>query len=155
VSRDVLVRNGHAGLAGQGGRMERGRRRRPGVARPWRWSIDAATGHSLAVWVAATVAMLAASAPSLGATPAQTGRQLAADKGCFNCHGEPPKRDAPRFAELAAGYAGVRGDDAALARLADRLRRGSIFGHVDAHERLSADEAARLVRWIADGAGAP
>lgn len=77
---------------------------------------------------------------------------LALDKGCYNCHGNPPRRGAPSFDRLVAECGAHRGDDAAIRRLADRLRSGSIFGHVDAHERLSAAEAERLMRWIADGA---
>jgi cytochrome c len=81
-------------------------------------------------------------------------RQLAFDKGCYNCHGEPPRRQAPTFAQLAAASARWRDDAAAQARLADRLRSGGLLGHIDAHERLTPDEALRLVRWIAEGASA-
>ncbi|WP_119291881.1 c-type cytochrome [Azohydromonas sediminis] len=86
------------------------------------------------------------------ATAAHADAQLAADKGCYNCHGTPPKKNAPTFAQLAADYAKYRGDDGAVRQLADKLRSGSIFGHIDAHERLSATDAERLVRWIVDGA---
>jgi len=95
---------------------------------------------------------LVAMALPVPALSAQADMQLAFDKGCRNCHGDPPKKKAPTFAQLAADYAKVREDLAAQARLADKLRTGSIFGHIDAHERLSADDAARLVRWIAEGA---
>jgi cytochrome c len=95
---------------------------------------------------------LVAAALALVAMPAQADMQLAFDKGCFNSHGDPPKKKAPTFAQLAADYAKHRDDAAAQARLCERLRTGSIFGHIDAHERLSAEDAARLVRWIADGA---
>ncbi|MBX3638132.1 MAG: cytochrome C [Rubrivivax sp.] len=81
--------------------------------------------------------------------------QLAYDKGCFNCHGDPPRQKTPTFAQLAADYAKVRGDAAAQARLAEKLRAGSFFGHIGAHERLSEADALRLVRWIADGASTP
>lgn len=79
-------------------------------------------------------------------------QQLAADMGCYNCHGNPPRKKAPTFAALAAQYAKARGDEAAQARLADKLRDGSILGHVDAHERLSPETARLLVRWISEGA---
>lgn len=97
---------------------------------------------------AALVAMMLA----LPAMSAHADMQLAFDKGCYNCHGDPPKKKAPTFAQLAADYAKHRDDPAAQARLCDKLRTGSIFGHIDAHERLSADDSARLVRWIAEGA---
>lgn len=86
--------------------------------------------------------------------PAMANAQLALDKGCFNCHGEPPRRNMPSFAQLAADYAKVRSDPAKQAKLAEKLRNGSILKHVDAHERLSEADATRLVRWIADGAPA-
>ncbi len=84
--------------------------------------------------------------------PALASQQLASDLGCFNCHGNPPKKKAPTFAALAASYAKARGDDGAQSRLADQLRDGSIFSHIDAHERLSPEKAQQLVRWISDGA---
>lgn len=86
------------------------------------------------------------------AGPASADASLALDKGCFNCHGNPPRRGAPTFDRLVAECVAHRGDDAAIRRLAERLRSGSIFGHVDAHERLSAAEAERLMRWIVEGA---
>lgn len=91
-------------------------------------------------------------AAALATTPAHADMQLASDKGCYNCHGTPPRKRAPTFAQLAADYAKYRGDDGAVRQLADKLRSGSIFGHIDAHERLSAADAERLVRWIVDGA---
>jgi cytochrome c len=81
-------------------------------------------------------------------------RQLAADKGCYNCHGEPPRRNVPSFRELAQTYSAYRGrlDAAAERKLADRLHHGSAFSHVAAHERLTEDEAHRLIRWLVAGA---
>lgn len=86
------------------------------------------------------------------AVAAHADMQLASGKGCYNCHGTPPRKKAPTFAQLAADYAKYRGDEGAVRQLADKLRSGSIFGHIDAHERLSAADAERLVRWIVDGA---
>ena len=77
---------------------------------------------------------------------------LAADLGCYNCHGNPPRQEAPSFPELAAQYAPARNDPALQARLAEKLRKGSTFGRIVAHERISAEAAAQLVRWIAEGA---
>ena len=39
-----------------------------------------------------------------------------------------------------------------MRKLADKLREGSLFGHIAAHERLSAEDAERLVQWLVDGA---
>lgn len=87
------------------------------------------------------------------ARAAESGAQRATDKGCVNCHSNlTPKKKAPTFKQLAADYAPLRDRPDALRERAEKLRSGSIFGHIDAHERLSAEEAAQLVRWLADGA---
>lgn len=83
---------------------------------------------------------------------AQASAQLALDKGCFNCHGEPPRRNAPSLAQLAADYARYRGQADAPGKLTDKLRKGGLFGHIAAHERLSREECETLMRWIIDGA---
>lgn len=89
----------------------------------------------------------------LAAPPAAASAQLASDKGCVNCHSNlTPKKKAPTFKQLAAQYGPLRGRPDALRERAEKLRSGSIFGHVDAHERLSAEDAEQLVRWLADGA---
>lgn len=91
----------------------------------------------------------AAAAPSLEET-----RQLAADQGCYNCHGQPPRRNVPSFRDIAARYAKYRGrlDAATQQQLADRLHHGGAFSHVAAHERLTEAQAAQLVRWLVEGA---
>jgi cytochrome c len=93
-----------------------------------------------------------AGAPVLAA---DTGGQLAADRGCYNCHGEPPRRGVPSFRELVVRYAPHRGklDAAAERKLVDRMHDGSLFSHVAAHERLSEEEAHLLVRWLVAGGG--
>lgn len=97
--------------------------------------------------------MLVASLASLmAASPVAASQPLAADLGCYNCHGNPPKKKAPGFAELAARYAAVRNDPVARQQLADKLRDGSIFSHIDAHERLSPEVAGQLILWISEGA---
>lgn len=95
---------------------------------------------------------LAAVLIALPPMPAVASGQLAADMGCYNCHGTPPKKKAPTFPQLAAEFAKDRGDPRALQKRADKLRDGSIFSHVDAHERLSPEAALLLVRWISEGA---
>lgn len=109
--------------------------------------------HRISTRWAAFVPALLATSMLLPARPATASAQLASDKGCVNCHSNlTPKKKAPTFNQLAAKYAPLRDHPAALSERAEKLRSGSIFGHVDAHERLSADEAAQLVRWLADGA---
>jgi cytochrome c len=88
----------------------------------------------------------------LPALPAQASSQLALEQGCYSCHGEPPRRGIPSMAELAADYARYRGQADAPRRLADKLREGTLFGHIAAHERLSPEECEALMRWLIDGA---
>jgi cytochrome c len=78
--------------------------------------------------------------------------ELALEHGCFNCHDASARRNIPSLAQLAASYAKYRGQPAAARRLADKLREGTLFGHIAAHERLSPEEAETLVRWLIEGA---
>jgi cytochrome c len=83
--------------------------------------------------------------------PAHASMNLALDKGCLSCHGTPPRGKAPTIAELATRYAAAKGNEAEIAKLSAHLREHHLFGGVPAHERLSADEAERFVRWLVDG----
>ena len=83
---------------------------------------------------------------------AQASSQLALEKGCYSCHGEPPRRGAPTLAQLAADYARYRGQPDAPRRLADKLHAGGLFGHIAAHERINQQECEALMRWLIDGA---
>ena len=94
--------------------------------------------------------LLALSAGALPLT-AQSSMTLALDKGCLNCHGTPPRGKAPTLDDLAARYASARGNEAEITRLSAHLREHHLFGGVPAHERLSAEEAERFVRWLVDG----
>lgn len=86
-----------------------------------------------------------------GALPAAASLNLALDKGCLSCHGTPPRGKAPTMGELAARYASAKGNEADISRLSAHLREHHLFGGVPAHERLSAEEAERFVRWLVDG----
>jgi cytochrome c len=88
---------------------------------------------------------------TLGALSAQASMNLALEKGCLNCHGTPPRAKAPTVAMLAERYASARGNETEVARLAGRLREHHLLGGVNAHERLSAEDAERFVRWLVDG----
>lgn len=101
----------------------------------------------LLVPLLALLATAAAAQPAAG----DADRQFAADKGCFACHGNPPRRNVRSFAEIAGEYARHREQPGADKELAARLRAGSLFSHIAAHERLTEDEAARLVRWLIAG----
>jgi cytochrome c len=88
-----------------------------------------------------------------GPLPARADGQLAADKGCLGCHSNrTPKKNVATFAQLAERYAPLKAQPDALRDRAEKLRTGAIADHVNAHERLSAEESARLVQWLADGA---
>lgn len=101
----------------------------------------------------ALTALAASCAASLlFASNAQANAQLALDKGCYSCHGKPPKKNAPTFEQLAADYAQYRGQSDAAARLASKLHEGYVFGGINAHERLTQESALVLVRWIIEGA---
>jgi cytochrome c len=97
--------------------------------------------------------LLVVLAVSAGALPvaAVASMNLALDKGCLSCHGTPPRGKAPTIADLAARMASAKGNDAETAKLSERLREHHLFGGVPAHERLSAEEAERFVRWLVDG----
>lgn len=97
-------------------------------------------------------ALLTVVALVLAMPQSQASVQLAFDKGCYNCHGNPPKKNVPPFAKVAEQYGKYRSQPEVEHRLAEKLRTGSIFGHVDAHERLSHDDAEQLVRWLIGGA---
>ncbi len=83
---------------------------------------------------------------------AQASAQLALDKGCFACHGDPPKKNAPTFDQLAKDFARYQGQTEQELKLAEKLREGHIFGGIQAHENLSVENARSLVRWIIQGA---
>lgn len=97
--------------------------------------------------------LLVVFAVSAGALPgaALASMNLALDKGCLSCHGTPPRGKAPTMAELAARYASAKGNEAEIPKLTAHLREHHLFGGVPAHERLSAEEAERFVRWLVEG----
>ena len=96
------------------------------------------------LWIAVAFALWPALAPG--------SEQMASDLGCYNCHGEPPRRNVPSFKALRAQYAAYKGQPDAIARAVDRMHHGGLFSHVAAHERLTEAQAQALVRWLA---GAP
>lgn len=98
---------------------------------------------------------VAAAVVSWGGWPtpatAQTASQMAADRGCYNCHGEPPRRNVRSFAQIAASYVRLRGNTDAEKDAVERMHHGSLFNHIAAHERLSDEDAAALVHWLFQG----
>lgn len=78
--------------------------------------------------------------------------ELALEQGCLSCHGSPPRGKALPFPELAVECARYQSEPGAEARLAEKLRKPPLFGGMDAHERLSQENAQVLLRWIIQGA---
>lgn len=78
----------------------------------------------------------------------QAGSAQAVAMGCYNCHGQPLRADAPSFERLAAKFEKRRGDTAAEQHALDEFRRAG----VQLHERVSDDTARQLVRWLFEGA---
>jgi len=88
---------------------------------------------------------------ALTSLPALASMNLALDKGCLSCHGTPPRSKAPTFAQLAERYVPLKGQENQIEGKIEHLREHHLFGGVPAHERLSAEEAGRFVRWLVDG----
>lgn len=98
---------------------------------------------------------LAVSMLSVVPVAAHATAQLALDKGCYSCHGNPPRKNAPSFDKLAADYAKYKNSPSmpsTEAELAGKLREGHIFGGIQAHEHLSEESALLLIHWIIQGA---
>lgn len=88
----------------------------------------------------------------LSASAAQAQESLALEKGCYTCHGNPPKKNAPTFQQLATAYVKYQSQPDAAARLAKELTKGHIFGGINAHETLTQESALLLIHWIIAGA---
>ena|ERR1035437_6802820 len=82
---------------------------------------------------------------------ASASTQLAIDHGCYSCHGANLRDEAPNFKRLAEKLARYKGDLTAQQQFVDKFLAGEMFGHIDAHERLSAESARALVGWLAEG----
>jgi cytochrome c551/c552 len=93
-----------------------------------------------------------AGAASLQAAPAQASQQMVADMGCYNCHAASANKHTPTMARLTERAAAVRGDEAGIKKLAEKLRAPSTLHAIAAHERLSPETAELLIRWLSEGA---
>jgi cytochrome c len=82
---------------------------------------------------------------------ARSASQLAADRGCYNCHAEPSRKSIRSFGEIRKAYASLKGRPDAERQAIERMHHGSLFTHVAAHERLPDEEAALLIRWLFAG----
>jgi cytochrome c len=83
---------------------------------------------------------------------ARADAQLALEKGCYSCHGANPRGEAPPWQRLSARLARLKGDEAAEKAFVEKFGNGKVMERVEAHERISAQSAAVLVRWVVEGA---
>lgn len=109
------------------------------------------TTNATTLRTAATAAVLL-SASLLALPAAHASIQLALDKGCMNCHGNPIRQHVPNFEQLASHAAKYRDQPGADQKLADKLRAHELFGNVTGHETLTPESALALARWIIGGA---
>ncbi len=74
---------------------------------------------------------------------------VARERGCLNCHGMVRKQVGPGFAQIAERY---RGDEAAAARLANKIRQGAVgnWGRVimPRQPKVTEAEAQTLAAWV-------
>lgn len=99
----------------------------------------------------APAAAPAASAVAAPVPPAQSaGAQLAADYGCYNCHGQFA-REAPSIKDMAneLGRKGRNPSQETIGHLVSEMRHE---GRIIAHQLLGQRDAEVLVRWLIDGA---
>lgn len=82
---------------------------------------------------------------------AQANRELASSNGCMGCHAET-KFDGPPWPELARKYKKFQGQADGAQIEGEKLRKGSLFKKVKAHQKLSPATATELMQWIIDGA---
>ena len=84
-----------------------------------------------------------------GAFAAIAPDQMADQYGCMSCHGLVNKQVGPGFAQVAARY---RGDTAAAAMLAAKIRKGSVgtWGRVimPAQTKVTEADAQALAIWV-------
>jgi len=99
--------------------------------------------HFLSIALAAASFGAAAQQPQLSAV------DLARKNACMACHGLVHKQVGPGFAQIAQRY---RGDAAAPARLAEKIRNGSVgtWGRVimPRQSLVSEADAQVLARWV-------
>ncbi|MCX7276040.1 MAG: c-type cytochrome [Burkholderiales bacterium] len=76
-------------------------------------------------------------------------QELAQQSGCMSCHGLVHKQVGPSFGQVAARY---QGDAEAAARLASKIRRGSVgsWGRIimPPQTQVSEADAQVLARWV-------
>jgi len=83
---------------------------------------------------------------------AQASPQMFVEYGCYNCHGNHLRGEAPSIEGLSKRLSRLKGDQAAEQRFVDKFRVGEAFERIEPHGRITADTARTLIHWLADGA---
>ena len=93
--------------------------------------------------------LVLACATSQAAAPSDDALRLSGTYGCMACHGMVRKQVGPGFAQISARYGG---DPAAPARLAAKIREGSVgsWGRVimPRQPKMTVAESETLARWV-------
>ena len=87
-------------------------------------------------------------APAQSATP--VGSALAADMGSLNCHGTPPRGDAPAFKAMRERAASREGDRSGIAAHWVEEMRATTSGWrtIVGHRQVSDETACALADWL-------
>lgn len=95
--------------------------------------------------IAAVLGAIAA----IAALPSQASDELAKKHNCLACHTVDKKMVGPSYKDVAAKY---RGDAGAVAKLADKVKKGSqgVWGQVPMPPNATVPDAEvqALVKWI-------
>jgi cytochrome c len=106
-------------------------------------------GTFLSALAAAALTAVLAVPPKTAAAQQMTPADLARRNACMACHGLVHKQVGPGFVQIAERY---RGDGEAAARLAGKIRDGSVgtWGRVimPRQTQVSEAEARALSQWI-------
>lgn len=104
--------------------------------------------HAMRTFLLASLLVLSTTTHAANGQPDDAPR-LSGTYGCMACHGMVRKQVGPGFAQISARY---RGDAAAPARLAAKIREGSVgtWGRVimPRQPKMTVAESETLARWV-------
>lgn len=80
--------------------------------------------------------------------------QMFVEYGCYNCHGNFRRGDAPSIEGLTRRLSRFKDDPTAEQKFIDEYRAGEMFHPIPPHERITPDAARALIHWLAQGAKA-
>lgn len=101
------------------------------------------------IWGARLAFLCLLSSCGEGAREVPEAMRVSRERGCMNCHGMLRKQVGPGFAQIAERY---KNDESASARLANKIRAGSVgaWGRIIMPQQTHVTEAeARLLaEWV-------